>query len=210
MERSSSLCLHLPSFKLLNPSHRRSSTPPSLNVADAPPTAGHQRSCTSYRRSSTPLHLPHVVHRQSPSSRVLELLGFQGNTEKDTNTLQEVLSKNQYGTPKPTETHNGNTDITQAHHQENSSHENSIWEGVEQMHYIWYSTLAEVPILVDYGMIKHKDDKTISAEVPILGTCPMACSRALQLKQQTKMEMLKPSTEKNQEMQKNSFTAKIE
>ncbi|KAF7802463.1 protein FAR1-RELATED SEQUENCE 5-like [Senna tora] len=30
----------------MNPSDRRSSTPPSLNVTDAPPTAGHQRRCT--------------------------------------------------------------------------------------------------------------------------------------------------------------------
>ncbi|KAF7833614.1 ankyrin repeat-containing protein BDA1-like [Senna tora] len=73
--------------------------------------------------------------------QVLELLGFQGsNTEKDTNTLQEVLSENQYESPKPTETHNGNSDTTQAA----TNQEKRIWEDVEQMVLVVASLIATV------------------------------------------------------------------
>ncbi|KAF7834844.1 protein FAR1-related sequence 5-like [Senna tora] len=50
--------------RLLNPSHRRSYLPPSLNVAAAPPTAGHQRRCT-YRTSF-------IVSHRHRSSNLLD------------------------------------------------------------------------------------------------------------------------------------------
>lgn len=80
--------------------------------------------------------------RISNHLQVLELLGYQCKTDKGNNTL-EILSENQFETPKPIKTHNGNSDTTQAL-QENSNDDKSIWEDVGQMVLVVASLIATV------------------------------------------------------------------
>ncbi|KAK4278818.1 hypothetical protein QN277_016613 [Acacia crassicarpa] len=75
--------------------------------------------------------------------QVLELLGFRGKTNKESTTLEVLLSETQFETPKPTTQDGNNADTTQTSQQTEENSKN-IWESLDNMVLVVASLIATV------------------------------------------------------------------
>ena len=85
-------------------------------------------------------HFLYTLHWQ-----VLEFLGLKGQTNKESTTLEVLLSETKFETPKATtQRGNHNADTTQTSKQTEESSMKNIWESLDQMVLVVASLIAIV------------------------------------------------------------------